>query len=155
VNLTPGLTGYTVNSNRFASYSCIVHLLYMNAFDGKFHFILKDKKPTSLAQAKEYSAEIEENLLDSKVDPFQYPRVKAEAKTKASSSSAPDPISLLTQKIDQMSTQFVQAQNQIMGRFDYCGKKSICLPDLSLPDNREMPQVGNQGLNKRQRPLIL
>jgi hypothetical protein len=69
-----------------------------------------------LAQAKEYSAEIEENILDSKVDPFQYPHVKAEAKTKASSSSAPDPISLLTQKIDQMSTQFVQAQNQIMGR---------------------------------------
>jgi hypothetical protein len=94
----------------------VVCLLYMNAFDGKFCFILKDKKPTSLAQAKEYSAEIEENLLDSKVDPFQYPRVKTEAKTKAPSSSAPDPIALLTQKIDQMSTQFVQAQNQIMGR---------------------------------------
>jgi hypothetical protein len=53
-----------------------------------------------LAQAKEYSAEIEENLLDSKVDPFQYPCVKEEDKTKASNSSAPDPISLLTQKID-------------------------------------------------------
>jgi len=45
----------------------IVCLLYMNAFDGKFCFILKDKKPTILAQAK---SEIEENLLDSKVDPF-------------------------------------------------------------------------------------
>jgi hypothetical protein len=88
----------------------------VNAFDGKFHFILKDKKPTTLAQAKEYSADIEENILDSKVDPFQYPRVKEETNTKASSSSAPDPISLLTQKIDHMSTQFVQAQNQIMGR---------------------------------------
>jgi hypothetical protein len=64
----------------------------MNAFDGKFHFILKDKKPTTLAQAKEYNAEIEENLLDSKVDPFQYPHAKAETKTKASSSSTPDPI---------------------------------------------------------------
>jgi hypothetical protein len=42
----------------------------VNAFDGKFHFILKDKKPTSLAQAKEYNVEIEENILDSKVDPF-------------------------------------------------------------------------------------
>jgi hypothetical protein len=93
-----------------------VRLLYANAFDGKFRFILKDKKPTTLAQAKEYSAEIEENLLDSKVDPFQYPCVKEEAKTKASNNSAPDPISLLTQKIDQMSTQFVQAHNQIMGR---------------------------------------
>jgi hypothetical protein len=53
--------------------TAVVHLLYMNAFDGKFLFILKDKKPTTLAQAKEYSAEIEENILDSKVDPFQYP----------------------------------------------------------------------------------
>jgi hypothetical protein len=30
-----------------------VHLLYVNAFDGKFFFILKDKKPTTLAQANE------------------------------------------------------------------------------------------------------
>jgi hypothetical protein len=68
----------------------------VNAFDGKFCFILKDKNPTTLAQDKEYSAEIEENILDSKVDPFHYPHVKAETKTKASSSSAPDLISLLT-----------------------------------------------------------
>jgi hypothetical protein len=87
----------------------VVCLLYMNAFDGKFCFILKYKNPTTLAQAKEYSAEIKENLLESKVDPFQYPRFKVEAKTKVSSSSAPDPISLLTQKIDHMSTQFFQA----------------------------------------------
>jgi hypothetical protein len=50
-----------------------VCLLYMNAFDGEFHFILKDKKPTDLTQAKEYSVEIKENLIDSKVDTFQYP----------------------------------------------------------------------------------
>jgi hypothetical protein len=87
----------------------------MNAFDGQFRFILKDKKPTTLAHAKEYSAKIEENLLDSKVDPFQYACVKAETQTKASSSNAPDPIALLTQKIDRMSTQFVEAHNQIMG----------------------------------------
>jgi hypothetical protein len=72
--------------------------------------------PTNLAQAKEYSTEIEENLLDSIFDPFQYPRAKIKAKTKDSNSSTPDPNALLTQKIDQMSTQFVQAQNQIMGQ---------------------------------------
>jgi hypothetical protein len=89
-------------------------LLYMNAFEGQFHFILKDKKPTSLAQAKEYSVDIEENLLDSRVEPFQYPYAKTKAKTKVSNNSAPDPIALLTQKIDQMSTQFTQVQNQII-----------------------------------------
>jgi hypothetical protein len=27
-------------------------LIYMNAFEGKFQYILKDKNPTSLAEAK-------------------------------------------------------------------------------------------------------
>jgi len=81
-----------------------VYLLYMNAFEGKFHFILKDKKPTSLARAKEYSADIEKNIFDSRVEPFQYPRVKEEAKTKVSNNSVHDLIALLNQKIDQMST---------------------------------------------------
>jgi hypothetical protein len=85
-------------------------LLYMNAFEEKFFFFLKDKKPTSLAQTKEYSVDIEENLLDLRVNPFKYPRVKEKERTKASNSSAPDLIYLLTQKIDQMSTQFSQVQ---------------------------------------------
>jgi hypothetical protein len=81
-----------------------VCLLYMNDFEGKFHFILKDNKPMSLAWANEYSVDIEENLLDSRVDPFQYPHVKVEAKTKVSNHNPPNPISFLTQKIDLMST---------------------------------------------------
>jgi len=88
-----------------------VRLLYMNDFEGKIWFILKDKKPTSLAQAKEHSSDIEENLLDSRVDSFQYPCVKEEAKNKVSNNSALDPISLLTQKIDQVSTKFTQVHN--------------------------------------------
>jgi hypothetical protein len=68
----------------------------MNAFEGQFRFILKDKKHTLLAQAKEYNIDIEENLLDSRMEPFQYPRVKAKAKTKVSNNNAPDLISLLT-----------------------------------------------------------
>ena len=85
-----------------------VYLLYMNAFEGKFRFILKDKNPTSLAQAKEYNVDIEKNIPYSRVEPFQYPRVKAEEKTKVSSSSAHDLISFFTKKIDHMSTQFTQ-----------------------------------------------
>jgi hypothetical protein len=99
----------------------------MNAFDRKSSFILKDEKPTNLAQAKEYSADIEENLIESKVDPFRYPRAKIEEKTKSPSSSAPNPISLLTQKIDQMSTQFVQAQNHIMGRLTIVERNKYAL----------------------------
>jgi hypothetical protein len=33
-----------------------VHLLYVNAFDEQFCFILKEKNLTTLAQAKEYNA---------------------------------------------------------------------------------------------------
>jgi hypothetical protein len=36
----------------------------MNDFEGQFRYILKDKNPTSLAKAKEFSIDIEENLLD-------------------------------------------------------------------------------------------
>jgi hypothetical protein len=40
-----------------------VHLLYMNSFEGKFLYILKDKNPTSLREDKEFNIDIEENLL--------------------------------------------------------------------------------------------
>jgi hypothetical protein len=48
----------------------------MMAFEGKFRYILKEKNPTSLAEAKEFSIDIEENILDEKIEPFQYPRNK-------------------------------------------------------------------------------
>jgi hypothetical protein len=67
-----------------------------------------------LAEAKEFSIDIEENLLDSKIEPFQYPRSKTESRTKVSNNSALDLIALLTQNIDQMNTQFVQVKDQIM-----------------------------------------
>jgi len=106
----------------------------MNAFEEQFHFILKDKKPTLLAQSKEYSADIEENLLDSRVEPFQYLCVKAEAKTNVSNNNAPDLIALLTQKIDQMSTQFTQVQNHIMG----------CLNTVERNQSAPRPQFTRQ-----------
>ena len=90
----------------------------MNAFDGKFLFIIKDEKPTTLSQDKEYITQIEENLLKSMVYPFQYPHVKVETKTRASSSSDLDLISLLTQNIDHMSNKFFQSHNKIMGRLN-------------------------------------
>jgi hypothetical protein len=44
-----------------------VHLLYMNDFEGEFRYIIKDKNHTSLEEAKEFSINIEENILDSKI----------------------------------------------------------------------------------------
>jgi hypothetical protein len=69
-----------------------------------------------LAEAKEFSIDIEENLLDSKIEPFHYPHNKIESRTKVSNNNVLDPIALLTQKIGQMNTQFFQVQNQLMNR---------------------------------------
>jgi len=48
----------------------VVRLIYMNDFYGKFCFILKDNNPTSLEKSKEYSVDIEEKILNSKVGIF-------------------------------------------------------------------------------------
>jgi hypothetical protein len=48
----------------------IVRVLYMNAFEGQFAFLLKDKAPDNLAKAKEYSTQIDENLINSRIEPF-------------------------------------------------------------------------------------
>jgi hypothetical protein len=100
----------------YRSSTLSARLLYMNAFEGQFRYILKDKKPTSLAEAKEFNINIEENLLDSKIEPFQYPRNKTESRTKVSNTNVLDPIALLTQKIFQMNTQVVQVKDQLMNR---------------------------------------
>ena len=44
---------YSKISTYFRPTSLVVHFLYVNEFDGKFHFIMKDKKPTSLEESKE------------------------------------------------------------------------------------------------------
>jgi hypothetical protein len=48
----------------------IVPLLYLNAFEGQFGVIIKEKIPEILEKAKEYSAQIEEHLIISKIEPF-------------------------------------------------------------------------------------
>jgi len=77
----------------------VVPLLYVNYIEGKFCFILRDKNPTTLVQAKYNSAKIEENIIYSNIDPFHYPRAKAEEKTKISSNSAWDPINRIAHKL--------------------------------------------------------
>jgi len=48
-------------------------LLYINAFEGEFGFILKEQMAEILTKEMEYLARIEENLLSSKIKPFQFP----------------------------------------------------------------------------------
>jgi hypothetical protein len=87
----------------------VVRVLHMNAFEGQFAFLLKDKAPDTLGKAKEYSTQIEKNLISSRIEPFQFPHAKVEAKTKIATNNAPNPITLLVQKFDQMNAQFVQS----------------------------------------------
>lgn len=57
----------------------------------------------SLTWAKECTIQIEEHLISSKIKPFQFPRARAEPKTKTLSSSVQVLIKLLAQKFDQMN----------------------------------------------------
>jgi len=76
----------------------------MNAFEGQFDFILKDKEPHTLVKEKEYSTQIEENLINSIINPFKFPHAKVEAKTNTATNNALDPITLLVQKFEHMNT---------------------------------------------------
>jgi hypothetical protein len=121
---------------------------------GSFDSFSKTKIPHHWKKLNSSVLTSKRTSLIQKMEPFQYLRTKEEARMKVSNNSVLDLIALLTQKIDQMNTQFVQVQNQLMNRM-ITVERNQSTPDLSLPDNREIPQVGNQGLSKRRRPQIL
>jgi hypothetical protein len=77
---------------------------------------LKENISKNLAKAKEYTVEIEEHLICSKIEPFQFPCAREKAKTKASTNSVQNLVTLLAQKFDQMNPRFFQSQNQIKNR---------------------------------------
>jgi hypothetical protein len=60
----------------------VVCIIYFNSFEGYFGFIIRDGKPHTLAEAKEYSEDIEENIVFSNFDHFQYPHDRTEPKEK-------------------------------------------------------------------------
>jgi len=107
-----------------------VCLLYINAFEGQLWYILKDKNPTSLEKSKEFSIDIEQNLLDSKLEPFQYNRNKTKSRTKVSNNNDHDPIALLTQKTDQLNTHFDQVRNHLMN----------CMTTVEINQSSPIPQ---------------
>jgi outer membrane receptor for ferric coprogen and ferric-rhodotorulic acid len=88
-------------------------------------------------QAKGYSAEIEENILYSKIEPYQYPRIKTEAKTKMTKNSTPDPITLLAEKLNQMNAQFIQTLNRVMNRLTSLEKNQSAQRPSFLKQQRD------------------
>jgi hypothetical protein len=57
-------------------YDAYALLFYLNAFEGQFGFILKERMYDSSTKAREYNAQIEEHLISSKIEPFYFPRAK-------------------------------------------------------------------------------
>lgn len=53
---------------------------FIKAVGGHFTFVLRDKKPSTLAEAKEIAMEVEENIRISKVDINDHPKARTEAK---------------------------------------------------------------------------
>jgi hypothetical protein len=48
-------------------FEAAICILNVNVFEGKFGFILRDKKPNTLEKSKEYNEEIKENIIYSKI----------------------------------------------------------------------------------------
>jgi hypothetical protein len=70
----------------------------------------------TLVKSIESNDHIEEHLIKSKIESFNFPCTNMEPKMKRSISVVQDPITLINKKLDQMNNQFFQTQNQIMNR---------------------------------------
>jgi hypothetical protein len=93
-------------------------LQYAEAFEGKFGSMLRDKSQKNLIEAQECVTNIEENILVSKVDPCHAPRANAKTKPRTLNNVEPtqDPVILLSQRLDQMTIEFLQSQNILMNK---------------------------------------
>jgi hypothetical protein len=80
--------------------------------------MLKDKRPTSLEEAQEQAAWIEENLSSSKVEAFYAPRAKAETKPRTLHSTEPtqDIGAPWAQKIEESINGLAQTQTLLMNK---------------------------------------
>jgi hypothetical protein len=56
--------------------------IYTKAFTGQLGYLLGDKNPQTIQEARYLATKIEDNLHSSKIDPFSNPRVKMETKPK-------------------------------------------------------------------------
>jgi hypothetical protein len=62
----------------------VILLLYLNDFEGQFGFILKENMCDSLEKDIEYTMQIEEHIIISKIEPFHFPHARKETKMKTS-----------------------------------------------------------------------
>jgi len=93
-------------------------VLYANAFEGQFGFMLRDNSPKTLVQVEKSSTKIEENILAYKVEPFHAPRAKANTKPRTMNSGEPiqDLVTLLAKNFDQVATKILHTQNHLMNK---------------------------------------
>jgi hypothetical protein len=96
----------------------VVLLLYANALEGQFWFMLRDNSPKILVQAEKSATKIEENILAYKVEPFHAPHDKAKTKPRTMNSVEPiqDLVTLLAKNFDQVTTKILQTQNHLMNK---------------------------------------
>jgi hypothetical protein len=92
--------------------------LYVNAYQGQFGFMLKDKHPTTLKEAQEQAAWIEANLSSSKIEAFYAPRAKVETKPRTLHSTEPtqDIGTPWAQKIEEAINGLAQTQTLLMNK---------------------------------------
>jgi hypothetical protein len=81
--------------------------------------------------------QIEEHLISSKIEPFQFPHARAEPKMKMSTNNVQDPVTLLAQKFDQMNAQVCPEPESDHEQVDEFRKETFFSKASVSPENRK------------------
>jgi hypothetical protein len=96
----------------------LIHI-YTRSFNGQLGYLLRDKNPQSIQEAKELATKIEGNLLSSKIEPFANPRGKIDVKQKTVHNGEPTlylctSISKLQASVDSIMKNQEEMMNRIV-----------------------------------------
>lgn len=76
---------------------------FIKAVGGHFTYVLRDKKPSTLAEAKEIAMEVEENIWISKVDINDHPRARVDVKKEKSKDEHEETLLAILKRMDKFT----------------------------------------------------
>jgi hypothetical protein len=120
--------------------------------------MLRDKFPTTLELAQDWAGKIEENMFSTKIDPLGSSRIstsKAETKPRTLNTVDPaqDPITVLTQKFEKVTSKLIQTQTALLNKITSLERDRVQQGNFPPrhQQNNHQPR-GNQGWNRNRPP---
>ena len=87
---------------------------FIKVVGGHFPYVLRDKKPSTLVEAKEITMEVEENQWISKVDVTNHPRAKSKVKKEKSKDQHEKTLLAILKKMENFSEEVNSRDRVIM-----------------------------------------